>query len=146
MPLSALEAAKKTCQRTRWGLSNLVLQKILYLAQLRYKRDHLHQRLISASFEAWDYGPVIPEVYHQVKAFGSDPVRNVFHSVNDEPGPFDADLFVSVDLLARKSPAQLVALTHRSRGAWADFYRPDIKGIVIPDSAIDAEAGLFRTP
>ena len=146
MPLTAMEAAKKACRRTGWRLSNLELQKILYLAQLRYKRANRGGRLFSALFEAWDYGPVIPEVYHKAKAFGSDPVQNVFHGVKDEQHPLDKDLFASVDLLKSSSPAHLVGMTHRSKGAWATFYRPGIRGVIIPDSAIDREAELFKTP
>lgn len=146
MPLNIFEAAKNVCERANWRLSNLELQKVLYLAQLRYKRAHRGKRLIDTQFEAWDYGPVSPSIYHAMKVFGSDPVKNVFYSTSTNSRDLDGDLNASVDLLVGKSPAELVALTHRSGGAWAKYYHPGIRGIRIPDTAIDEEAIRFATP
>jgi hypothetical protein len=41
--------------------------------------------------------------------------------------------------LIKKTPGQLVAMTHRPDGAWAQYYRPNVPGIRIPDDAIRAE-------
>lgn len=146
MPLDALEAAKKVCRRSGWRLSNLELNKVLYLAQVRYKRAHPGRRLINTTFEAWDYGPVSPPVYHRSKAFGSDKIGNVFHAVATPVSPLDADLYASVDKLVGMSPAQLVAVSHRDKGAWATYYQPGVLGIKIPDAAIDREAAKFSSP
>lgn len=53
-----------------FSLSNLKLQKLLYYCQGgHYLWDD--ERLIDdAFFEAWDYGPVIAEVYKSFKRFG----------------------------------------------------------------------------
>lgn len=144
LPLDVFEAAKKACARAGWRLSNLQLQKILYLAQLNYKRRYPGQRLIDASFEAWDFGPVISSVYHRVKGFGANPVGNVFHLIPAPERDLDSYLNGTVDAMASKTPGQLVAMTHREGGAWANYYRPGIPGITIPDAAIDVEAAAFK--
>ena len=54
-------------------MSNLKLQKLLYYAQglwLSIKG----QPLFNENLEAWAYGPVVPEVYHQYKHFGHQPL------------------------------------------------------------------------
>jgi uncharacterized phage-associated protein len=52
-------------------LTNLKLQKLLYYTQvLSLKRTG--ELLFNDKMEAWDYGPVVPEIYHQYKSFGRD--------------------------------------------------------------------------
>jgi hypothetical protein len=76
-PISALTAARHMCERSDWSLTNLKLQKMLYLAQMIYM-GQFQERLINGAFEAWDYGPVLPAVYGEVKAFGGGAVRYLF--------------------------------------------------------------------
>jgi uncharacterized phage-associated protein len=77
-------------------------------------------------------------LYRRVRAFGADPIRNVFREVADLP---DADaraqsLDAVLDTLGEASAARLVAITHWKHGAWARHYRPGGRGIVIPDGDI----------
>jgi uncharacterized phage-associated protein len=137
--LSTFEAAKKICIRSDWTISDLELQKMLFLAQKEYMKDH-DGRLIDAGFEAWDYGPVVPSLYRAVKMFGSDPIENIFHSIRLRGNELDPMLFRSYDSLSDKSPAQLISMTHREDGAWAVNYRPGVFGIPIPDVDIRNEA------
>lgn len=56
------------------NLSNLKIQKLLYYAQ----GAHLAitgSPLFLESIEAWQHGPVVPEVYHSFKKFGSGAVE-----------------------------------------------------------------------
>jgi len=57
-------------------LTNLKLQKLLYYAQgfhlAVYGRPLFHETI-----EAWEYGPVVPAVYHALKKNGSDPIRKI---------------------------------------------------------------------
>lgn len=139
MTISWNAAAKFVCERSSWQVTNLALQKILYISQMFYLGKD-NARLVNASFEAWDYGPVIPSLYHQVKAFGNKPIRNVFESGHDisktAEGAFLSD---ACDYLLTKNPGELVAITHWDEGAWAQHYQPGVKGIVIPDADIVRE-------
>ena len=137
-PLSALTAARYMCERSDWSLTNLKLQKMLYLAQMIYMGQS-QERLINGSFEAWDYGPVLPAVYTEVKAFGGGPIRYMFSGSgvsNAEQAHFLDDAYSQ---LSQKSAGQLVNITHWSGGAWAKNYRPGGRGIVIPDADIIKE-------
>ena len=139
MATTALQAGKRICEAGEWKFSNLSVQKILYIAHM----FHLAQDrgpLIQEHFEAWDYGPVVPELYHKAKTFGSGPVKNVFHSIPDmEPGE-EADILVdAVEGLGSARPGKLIAITHWKKGAWAEYYTPGLRGIIIPNEAIKAE-------
>ncbi len=139
MAVSPLAAAKRMCKRSDWALSNLELQKILYIAHMFHLGGE-GAPLISGHFEAWDYGPVQPSVYHKVKVFGADPIGNIFHSVEDLPEGSEARLLdEAVDKLGNAAPGKLVAITHWVDGAWAKFYVKGSRGIVIPNEAILAE-------
>lgn len=139
MPISSLSAAKKLCELSGWKLSNLALQKILYIAQMVYMGRNNGAPLIDDMFEAWDYGPVLPAVYHKAKIFGAGSVLNVFHSVQDLPeGPENEILRESVEKLGNVSPGTLVSMTHRDGGAWAKHYSPGLNSR-IPNSDILAE-------
>jgi uncharacterized phage-associated protein len=137
-PISALTAARHMCERSDWSLTNLKLQKMLYLAQMIYM-GQFQERLINGAFEAWDYGPVLPAVYGEVKAFGGGAVRYLFGG----SGVSDAEQLRFLDdayaQLSQKTAGQLVNITHWSGGAWAKNYRPGARGVVIPDADIIQE-------
>lgn len=139
-PLDVLSAGRRICERSNWTISNLELQKILYLAHMVYMGRTGH-RLVDERFEAWDYGPVSPQLYHQVKVFGADPVRDVFHSAPPIPqGDRLATIEEACDALLSRSAGQLVAETHWRDGAWAKNYRPGIRHMGISDDDILEEA------
>ncbi|MDN5095060.1 Panacea domain-containing protein [Aliarcobacter butzleri] len=53
------------------GISNLKLQKLLYYAQGFYLAFH-KEPLFNDKIEAWQHGPVCPEIYHAYKTHGSN--------------------------------------------------------------------------
>lgn len=145
MPLHPLTAAKLVCQLRNWTATNLEVNKILYLAHMVHLgRNNGASPLVTEHFEAWDYGPVLPTIYHRAKAFGNGPVQNVFVYIPDAPakGAEASIIREAVTSLQDKTPGQLVAITHWNKGAWANNYRPGAKGIAIPNSEILAEYRL----
>ena len=137
MAISSLSAARRICSRSDWTLTNLQLQKILYIAHMIYMGKTGGKRLISNPFQAWDYGPVEPELYRKVRVFGDRPVQDIFFGVPKVTDPAQAEVLdKTVDRLSRVSPSQLVAMTHRPDGAWARNYRSGVYGIIIPDRDI----------
>ena len=128
---------KFICELGDWTVSNLQLQKVLYIAQMCYLGVK-GERLTEVGFEAWDYGPVAPKVYNQVRMFGSHAIKNVFYSAlpfaeDSERKQMISD--VCRDLLPLR-PGALVEITHWEGGAWAKTYVPGQKGLRIADSAI----------
>ena len=131
---------KFICDAGDWRVTNLQLQKILYLSQMFYL-GMTGERLADVSFEAWDYGPVAPEVYRQVRSFGSSPIKNVFFNARRfAEGSSRRKLLSDAcrDLLPMK-PGELVEITHWENGAWAEKYVPGVRGIKIPDNSIIQE-------
>lgn len=54
-------------------ISNLKLQKLLYYAQ-GFALAILGRPLFDESIKAWEHGPVVPDVWHAFKEFGSSPI------------------------------------------------------------------------
>lgn len=122
-----------------WTLSNLELQKISYIAEMM-KLGRSGEPLIKEDFEAWANGPVVPQLYHAVKAYGAGPVKDVFRDpviAVDDPDYvpiYDAFMFMK-----GMNPGQMVAETHWRHGAWAKRYIPGTRGVVIPKHLIRDE-------
>ena len=55
-------------------ITNLKMQKLLYYAQAWYLVNFKDKELFEDVIEAWDFGPVIPSVYHQFKEFRHTPI------------------------------------------------------------------------
>jgi len=56
------------------SLTNLKLQKLVYYAQGFYLALY-DEPLFPERIEAWMHGPVVPDLYHALKQFGSEPVK-----------------------------------------------------------------------
>lgn len=141
MPVSPLSAAKYVCQLKSWQVTNLEINKILYIATLIFMgKNNSATPLVYENFQAWDYGPVLPSVYHKLKAYGNAPVQDVFLSQPDIGDCQEsASISEAVNLLTNMSPGQMVAITHWENGAWAKNYQAGCKGIVIPNQEVLAE-------
>ena len=139
MTVPVLAAAKRLGVRSNWSLSNLEMQKLLYVAHMLHLGQY-DEPLVPGLFEAWEYGPVHPALYHKVKVFGSSPVANVFHLAGDLAEGTEARMLdEAVDKLSHASPGKLVAITHWDGGAWAKHYIPGMRGVAIPNNAIRQE-------
>ncbi len=141
MAVHPFAAARRVCELGKWStVTNLALQKILYLSHMIYMGRTRGQRLIDAQFQAWDYGPVEPNLYQKVMVFGDRPIQDIFFSAPYIPiSPEREVLDEACAHLLHKRPGELVAMTHWEPGAWAKNYRPGVMGIVIPDRDIVAE-------
>lgn len=137
--ISTSSAAKHLCEASGWTLSNLQLQKMLYLADLNFLGKN-GERLIDENFEAWDYGPVLPSLYHACKAFGAKSVPDIFWSAEDVSGTPEGEMIEKAwAALKAMTPGELVENTHWSRGAWAKRYLPGVKGLKILESDMTDE-------
>ena len=118
----ALEIAKyiiDKCTKDNCPISNLQLQKILYYIQ----REFLQQGEIAfpEEIEAWQFGPVVPEVYRQYCGFGALPIR-MRYMVRIELD----DIRMINPIIEKKrilTPWDMVSDTHSSGKAWDLIYR-----------------------
>lgn len=142
MPIRVDSAARFLCERSGWALSNLELQKLLYLAQVQHAEDFEGMPLMAAGFQAWDYGPVIPALYHQLRMYGADAVGDVFYSARPlrNGSNSEATLDTVWAQFGGVAPGELIELTHWDHGAWADKYEPGVRGIAIGQVDIVREA------
>lgn len=144
MAISSLSAAKYLCGLSDWSLSNLQIQKILYIAHMAYLGEHDEPLIGDDHFQAWDYGPILPKLYRQLKPFGSSPIPDIFHFVKtfrdkEEKEKVESVLIWAYENLSKMSHGKLVAITHRGNGAWWNTYRPQGENLVISDKAIKKE-------
>ncbi|MFZ6731976.1 Panacea domain-containing protein [Undibacterium sp. Ji42W] len=57
------------------SIDPMKLQKLVYYAHGWYA-GYRNAPLINENVEAWQYGPVIPTLYHEFKPFGAGPIGN----------------------------------------------------------------------
>lgn len=135
---SAMEIAKYAVnKRYEMGkpISNLQLQKILYFLQLVYA-SNMQKLLFPDQFEAWPYGPVIRDVYIEFSDCGGFPIRQGF-SVDIKEDGLRSFLDAGIDLLAEKSPWELVRISHADGSPWDEvFNRKGMHKGVIPNELI----------
>lgn len=135
--MSALDAAVTLARTSGWTLSNLQIQKLLYLAQMFHMGRHDGEPIFPEDFEAWKLGPVVPGVYQRAKIYGSKPVADLFHRGQLPDGSTGKQIIEEMYReLPDHSPWKLVSITHWEGGAWARHYSPDGFGSTIPKKDI----------
>lgn len=121
MMINAIEIAKymiSKCCQDGIPISNLQLQKILFFIQ----KDRLKKTgwYIKEEFEAWPYGPVIPQLYNMFCSYGAMPIDREYDSVLDEN--IKLDINEIIERLRVMDPWSLVEKTHSSGGAWDQIF------------------------
>lgn len=117
------------------AVSNLRLQKLLYFVQAQFLVSK-KEPCFSDSIEAWDFGPVVPTVYHEYKIFGSSSIPTSITMKDIFIDPYDRKIIESMlDNCAKYATSTLVGMTHRQR-PWIEAYNRKI------DNTISNEAIL----
>jgi len=117
------------------GISNLKLQKLVYYAQGFHLALH-DGPLFGERIEAWEHGPVVPDLYHPFKDFGA---ANIPAPAAFDPDGYDtasARLLDEVyDVFGQYSAWKLRNMTHEER-PWIDAYENGERGRVISHAAM----------
>jgi len=109
-------------------VTNLALNKIAYFLHGIYLAKK-GEPLIDAKIEAWQYGPVFREIYHEFKAFDRGPIKGRAQRIDLETGKkidceyhFSRDdidfLYDAVSPYLRMNTGKLVELSHIYDGPW----------------------------
>ena len=117
---SALDIARyiiNKCTKESSPISNLQLQKILYYIQKEYLKNH--EYAFSDVIEAWQFGPVVPEVYYYFCGFGAMPITSRYEIKLDNTQIIDKIILEKRGL----NPWELVEETHKKGGAWDRIYQ-----------------------
>jgi len=134
-------------------LSNMKLQKLLYFAQ-GHSLSLRGEPLITDEAQAWDYGPVYPEVYHAFKHFGAGSIEKpLAHPFFDPEDGEDSDPWAAPrdpadhaflqavwNEYSGKSAVQLSEMSHVTDGPWEQARKasPGARHVVIPKERIAA--------
>lgn len=70
------EILKRAKDKNIRGISNMSLQKLLFIANGLYTAKE-GEPLISEPVEVWQYGPVINSVYHEFKGCGNSDIQTM---------------------------------------------------------------------
>lgn len=137
---SALVVARyiiKRCNELNRPISNLKLQKLLYFVQAEFLVGE-GSACFPEEIEAWDFGPVVPEVYHRYKAYGSASIpylagaervrrictedKEIINGIVDEGSLYTAN--------------QLVEITH-NQAPWREAYMPYRSNIISKEAILN---------
>lgn len=102
----------KAQQEDQELLSNLKLQKLVYYAQGLHLAIY-DKPLFNEAIEAWQYGPVVPDLYHYYKAHGASgiPADDNYNpsSIDKKTREFLDEIY---ELLGQFSAVRLMGLAH----------------------------------
>lgn len=118
-------------------MTNLRVNKFLYFAQA-WSLVRRGKRLFDSQIQAWQYGPVVPEVYQAFKPCGRERISST--SGEYSPDLFDnEELELLIDVFREygkySSPA-LVGFTHEKGTPWERVYDPDKRETEISDESL----------
>ena len=135
MAVPVLDAANHLCKESGWTLTQIELQKLLYLAHMVHLGNY-GKPLVRGYFEAWEFGPVHPVLYRAVRIYGSSTITRIgFNRHPLQPGTERTTLDAVYSELGLVSASKLIRITHWTGGAWAKNYTGD-RGVVIPEKDI----------
>jgi len=157
MPYTAKAVANEfleVAKRDGESLSAMKLQKLVYFAH-GWHLALVDKPLFRESIEAWQFGPVVPELYHTFKRFGSDPVTEeageyvfsggtfrrhiprVENSDDGEARKCALDVIKRVwSVYAPYNAVKLSNATHLPGTPWYQVYKPGERHLVIPNDII----------
>lgn len=148
-PRAAANLVLDIAEESNIPISNLALNKIVYFLHGIYLAAN-SKPLVDAKIEAWQYGPVFREIYHQFKVHADRPISNRATILDAETGEYvecrhNVEQIEYDQLRAwvlpylNMRPAALVVLSHRGGSPWhnAWFHEGSVNpGMEITNDAI----------
>lgn len=105
--------------------TQMKILKMVYLANSAMLCNQ-NESLISDRIEAWQYGPVIPELYSAIRHYGRNPVIDIESSDIDENKELSQDEKKRVDDVYDKlkiySAYKLSTYAHQKNSPWYKVY------------------------
>jgi uncharacterized phage-associated protein len=105
-------------------LTNLKLQKLLYFSQADFFKKY-STPLFNEDIEAWQYGPVIREVYEKYRVCGSYPIS--YFELDDSQVELAPEIEDFLDESYQKwnkfSSSYLVTLSHKQGDPWSKYFQ-----------------------
>ncbi len=109
-------------------VTNLSMQKVLYFCHVWFL-VMTGRNLVRHSFEAWEFGPVLPYVYREFRECEEKPIRKKAKMLDGTVGKMieascniatedEYTLLQIIDFYLHLSASQLVELSHEAGGPW----------------------------
>jgi uncharacterized phage-associated protein len=122
-------------------ITPMKLLKLVYFAQ-GWSLGLRRRPLFNDSVQAWEYGPVVPAVYHEFKHNGSSPIIEKADSYGFTLAQADKALLRRVwEVYGQYPAADLSKMSHDPAGPWAmakaNAPDPSAKTIQIKPAAIE---------
>lgn len=124
-------------------VSNLQLQKLAYFCYAVGLGNNINLLDRANPFDAWDYGPVIPDLYYSFRDFGSNPIphniaqsyANLYDGSQQLDDPDNQIIDLVLDQIGNATANQLVQLSHEQGSPWDKVYSRS-KGSTILDTDV----------
>lgn len=119
-------------------LTNMKINKLLYFAQGHYIKKY-NTPLFYDTIEAWEHGPVVPEVYFFYRKYGDKPITEYDSATVEEVTPEAEEVLYSVARNYGKYTASVLRnMTHVVGSPWDLVYQEGNTHIEIPLTLIQS--------
>ena len=136
------------------SIDNLRLNKFVYIAYglaLVYKERELFKDRI----EAWEYGPVIPAIYHEFKKYKDKKIieqsyildqngKKEFPSIDKKDKDAKEVLDAVIEIYGGMSVEKLLDFMHEKNSPWTECYKKGHRNIEIDKKKIKNYYPVFR--
>lgn len=126
------------CNKHNLSISNLRLQRLLYFIQAYFLMQSKGERAaFSDDIEAWDVGPVIPNVFNKYKRFGTGQIPYYDGSYADM-FPDDNRNYIEdvIEYFKDKSSVYMMEITHRQK-PWSSAYNRNTNNTISIETITD---------
>lgn len=115
-------------------VTNMKLQKLVYIAH-GYLLGLTDRPLINNDIHAFEWGPVIPVLYKNLKSYGDKKIENLI--TTEDPGPTDALSKAVIDRVwsdyGHADGLSLSRLTHKPDTPWSKTWAVSKHGVIKND-------------
>ena len=127
------------CADENHPISNLYLQAIMWDIQTCYCKA-TGSLLFNDEFEAWTYGPVLPDIYNEFTFYGGTRIEEDLYNqytFDNIPNDVKKDLQFAARQLRELYPYDLVSKIKSPDSLWSNIYRDGEAGNrIIPNQMI----------
>ena len=132
---SVANAFLDLAKREGKSLTNMQLQKLVYLAH-GYCLAQLNKPLFHNNIHAFQWGPVIPPLYKQIRHYGADPITGYIPTDEAPISPESEEMEIIREVwqyYGGFSGLELSDLTHRKGSPWSETWKNNPFGVISDD-------------
>lgn len=109
---------------------------MLYYVQV-FSLKKYNKPAFSNQIEAWDYGPVVPDIYQKYKEFGKNVLDTTSPNFTLEPAELKNVVDSVIEEKGQYTGYALMKMTHNEK-AWKEVYVPLSYGNIITNKHIQS--------